>query len=91
MSNQFDKFFQKVTSQLKLVYEGKYEATDEILKYTGDAQVDPRQAEMAEASLDGFLPNQVLTREQADKLSNRMRGLREIRQAVPLELLPKTY
>lgn len=48
MKETLDRFFQIVTAQLKLICEGRYEATDEVLKFSDTEQNDPNVSELAE-------------------------------------------
>ena len=48
MQEILDKFFKTITSQLKLICEGKYEATDELLKFSDKTKYDNNISELAE-------------------------------------------
>lgn len=48
MKETLDNFLRIVTSQLKLICEGRYEATDEVLKFSDTARNDPNVSELAE-------------------------------------------
>lgn len=66
--DSISKFHEILTSRLTLISEGKYDATDEILKYSDTSQYDPEVAQLAETA--GFLSVKLEAREMALEKSN---------------------